>query len=145
EAKDFFRPLLQLDFTEVSDLDDLHDATGAIAEAQTLAADAFGAENSLFLVGGTTAGNLATFLSICRPHDQVIIQRSSHQSIFHGCMLAGVRPIYMGAEIDPRTGFEQPIDPKQIVTLLELNPKVKGVWITSPSYFGINQKVKEIA
>lgn len=145
KGKDYFSPLLTLDFTEVEDLDDLHDATGVIAEAQKLAADAFEADETLFLVGGTTAGNLATFLAICQPGDQVIIQRSSHQSVFHGCMLAGVKPIYIGAEIDQKTGFEKPIDPKQIHHLLNERPKIKGVWITSPSYFGVNQNIHAIA
>lgn len=144
-GKDYFSSLLQLDFTEVEGLDDLHAATGVIAEAQALAADAFGADDTFFLVGGTTAGNLATLLAICQPGDPVIIQRSSHQSIFHGCMLAGVRPIYVGAEIDCQTGFEKPLPPERIQQILQSNPKVKGVWITSPSYFGINQDIEAIA
>lgn len=144
-GKNYFSSLLRVDFTEVDGLDDLHDATGVIAEAQALAADAFGADETFFLVGGTTAGNLATLLAICRPGDQVIVQRSSHQSIFHGCMLAGVRPIYVGAEVDYQTGFEKPLSPLQIEQILQTKPNVKGVWITSPSYFGINQDIEAIA
>ena len=145
EGQAYFSSLLQLDVTEVEGLDDLHDATGVIAEAQQLAADAFGAEHTFFLVGGTTAGNLATLLAIGQPGDLVIIQRSSHQSIFHGCMLAGVKPIYLGAEIDQKTGFEKPLDPNQVDQLLQTKPNVKGVWITSPSYFGVNQDIEAMA
>lgn len=140
-----FRSLLQLDFTEVADLDDLHDAHGVIAEAQVLAADAFGAEQSLFLVGGTTAGNLAAVLHLCRPGEEILLQRSSHQSLFHGCLLADAKPIYMNANIDERTGFEQPLDPNMIDEVLRENPHIKGVFITSPSYFGVNQPIREIA
>lgn len=145
EGVEYFSSLLQLDVTEVEGLDDLHDATGVIAEAQRLAANAFGADHTFFLVGGTTAGNLATFLSLCQPGDEVIVQRSSHQSIFHGCWLARVKPIYIGAEIDQRTGFEKPLEPKQIRGILQTKPNIKGVWITSPSYFGVNQPISAIA
>ncbi|HBI03834.1 MAG TPA: hypothetical protein DDY49_07395, partial [Paenibacillaceae bacterium] len=50
DGKDFdeegqarFSPLLSIDGTEVNGLDDLHHPTGAIKEAQLLAAEAFGA------------------------------------------------------------------------------------------------------
>lgn len=145
DGKKYFSSLLSLDLTEVAFLDDLHDPHGVIAEAQQLAADAFGADHTIFLVGGTTAGNLATFLSLCQPGDQVIIQRSSHLSLFHGCLLAGGKPIYISAGVDQDTGFEKPIDPIWLDQILTQEPQVKGVWITSPSYYGINQPLKELA
>lgn len=143
-GQEVFAPMLELDMTEVADLDDLHDPSGVIAEAQALAADAFGAEQTLFLVGGTTAGNLASFLALCESGDEIILQRNSHQSLFHGCLLSGAKPIYIGAEVDDVTGFEQPLEPRVIQQLLKEKPEIKGVWITSPSYFGVNQPVKEI-
>lgn len=144
-GKKYFSSLLSLDLTEVAFLDDLHDPQGVIAEAQRLAADAFGADHTIFLVGGTTAGNLATFLSLCRPGDSVMIQRSSHHSLFHGCLLAGGKPIYISAGFDRDTGFEKPLDPIWLDQLLTQEPHVKGVWITSPSYYGINQPIQELA
>lgn len=49
----------RLDLTELPGLDDLHHPTGPIARAQTLAAEAYGSDATHFLVGGSTAGNLA--------------------------------------------------------------------------------------
>lgn len=141
----WFQPLLQLDLTEVGTLDDLHDPSGVIADAQSLAADAFEAEHTLFLVGGTTAGNLATILYLCNPGDTIIIQRTCHQSVFHGAMLAGVQAVYLDIEVDLHTGLEKPISTLQLKNLLHKFPSAKGVILTSPSYFGMTQPIKELA
>lgn len=57
--------LLAMDTTEIEGTDDLHHPTGPIAEAQRLAAHCFGAEETHFLVGGSTVGNIALLLSSC--------------------------------------------------------------------------------
>ncbi|EBD8094947.1 hypothetical protein C3514_25390, partial [Salmonella enterica] len=59
-----FLEMMRLDVTEISGTDDLHHPEGAILEAQQLAADCFGAEESFFLVGGSTAGNLSFLLTV---------------------------------------------------------------------------------
>ncbi|MFC7443386.1 aminotransferase class I/II-fold pyridoxal phosphate-dependent enzyme [Laceyella putida] len=144
ESKPWFSPLLQLDLTEVGDLDDLHDASGVIREAEDLAAHLFRADRTFFLVGGTTAGNLASILALCRPGDELVIGRNSHQSIFHGCMLAGVHPIYLSAGFDAH-GQEQPLDASVLEQVLRLHPEAKGVVITSPTYYGQIQSIAELA
>jgi arginine decarboxylase len=144
QAKSYFGAALELDLTEVGELDDLHHPSGVIQQAEELAAELFGADKTFFLVGGTTAGNIATILSLCRPGDQLIIQRTSHQSIFHGCLLADVQPIYLRGEIDPMTGLELPLKPEQLKQVLRAYPNAKGVFLTSPSYFGVVQPLSSI-
>lgn len=144
EGVPWFHPLLQLDLTEVGKLDDLHDPQGVIQEAQSLAAEVFQADHTLFLVGGTTAGNLATILHLCQPGDPIIVQRNCHQSVFHGCLLAGARPVYLEVEIDPRTGLENAVQPGHLQELIKKVPQAKGVVITSPNYFGLVQPLKEL-
>jgi arginine/lysine/ornithine decarboxylase len=144
EGKEWFTPLLRLDLTEVGQLDDLHDPTGVILEAQKLAAEAFRADHTLFLVGGTTAGNLAVLLSLCRPGEVAAVQRSSHQSVFHGCFLAGVRPVCLNPCLD-ENGWEKPLEPSDVEELIFRHPETKVVVITSPTYFGMVQPVREIA
>ena len=152
DGKDFdeegqarFSPLLSIDGTEVNGLDDLHHPTGAIKEAQLLAAEAFGADWSFFLVGGSTAGNLAVALSVVKPGDQILVQRNSHKSIFHGLMLAGAKPVYMVPEIHGESGIPLGISPKVLQEGLIRFPDVKAVWITSPNYYGIGMDLGEMA
>ena len=47
-----FASLYPYDLTEIPGLDDLHHPEAAILQAQQLAADAFGADETFFLVGG---------------------------------------------------------------------------------------------
>ena len=152
DGKDFdeegqarFSPLLSIDGTEVNGLDDLHHPTGAIKEAQLLAAEAFGADWSFFLVGGSTAGNLAVALSVVKPGDRILVQRNSHKSIFHGLMLAGAKPVYMVPEIHGKSVIPLGISPKVLQEGLIRFPDVKGVWITSPNYYGIGMDLGEMA
>lgn len=46
-----FMEMMEMDVTEITGTDDLHHPEGVIQEAQELAADCFGAEESFFLVG----------------------------------------------------------------------------------------------
>ncbi|WP_124726292.1 aminotransferase class I/II-fold pyridoxal phosphate-dependent enzyme [Staphylospora marina] len=143
-AFSYFGSLLPLDLTEVGNLDDLHDPRGVIADAERLAAECFRADRTFFLVGGSTAGNLAAILHVCRPGDVLIVQRSSHQSVIHGLMLAGAKPVWIRGDWDER-GLERPLDPRKLEDLLRRHPEAKGVFVTSPSYFGMVQPVDELA
>lgn len=140
-----FSSILPFDLTEVGDLDDLHAPVGAIKEAQELAADAFGAVHTRFLVGGTTAGILASILSICQPNDKIIVARHCHQSVFHGCFLAGATVIPIPYTIDPASGLELPASSKVTEQLLKEHPEAKAVILTSPTYFGVVQQVRTLS
>ncbi|MFA5536737.1 MAG: decarboxylase, partial [Bacillota bacterium] len=77
------------DLTEIPGLDDLHQPQGAIKEAQLLAAEAFGAKDSFFLVNGATAGIEAAFLAFLKPGDKIFLPRHAHRSVFSALVLSG--------------------------------------------------------
>ena len=56
---DTMRELAQIDITEIDGFDNLHDAQGILKQIQEEAAAAYGAEESFFLVNGSTAGILS--------------------------------------------------------------------------------------
>jgi arginine decarboxylase len=145
KAAAHFHAILKIDATEVNGLDDLHHPTEAIAQAQVLAADAFKAEKTFFLVGGSTAGNLAAALTLCRPGDRILVQRNAHKSVFHGLLLAGASPVYIMPDIEPDTQVATGINPEHLRAALEKYPDVKAVWITSPNYYGMGQNVAALA
>lgn len=141
----WLREIARYDLTEVGDLDDLHQPEGAIQEAQDLAADAFGADKSWFLVGGTTAGVLSAILSLCKPGDKLLISRNSHQSVYHGCYLAGVQAICMEVDLDVPTQHEIPLTIERIKHYLSQHSDIKAVFLTSPTYYGATLPIQEIA
>ncbi|MBS7531810.1 aminotransferase class V-fold PLP-dependent enzyme [Hazenella sp. IB182353] len=140
---DLYTDILKIDQTEVGALDDLHAPDGVIEDAQILAADAFGADHTFFLVGGTTAGNLAAILAVCSSNDIIIVQRNSHQSIYHACLIAEVRMVFLESTVDPETNLEKKLDIQQLEELLNQFPTTKAVVITSPDYYGQIQPVAE--
>lgn len=101
-----FLEMMEMDVTEITGTDDLHHPEGVIEEAQELAADCFGAEESFFLVGGSTAGNLSILLTVCdEPNSIVLVQRNVHKSVIHGLMLAGARAVFLEPWVDPVSGL----------------------------------------
>lgn len=144
EAADDFRAVMSLDYTEIPGLDDLHQPTGAIREAELLAADAYGADHSFLLVGGSTSGNLALLLAVARPGDLVIVQRNAHKSIIHGLMLAGARAVFVAPQTDPETGLATGLSPADAAEALRLYPQAAGLVLTNPNYYGMGVELAPI-
>ncbi|MGI5881129.1 MAG: aminotransferase class I/II-fold pyridoxal phosphate-dependent enzyme [Syntrophomonadaceae bacterium] len=139
-----FRLIGSYDVTEVPGLDDLHLPEEAIEEARGLLARAYGAQESLFLVNGASSGIHALFLTF-NPDDGILVPRNAHRSFFSGMVLSGVRPIYIPVEYKPELEVALGVTEKQVDSLLEENPQVKAVFVTSPSYFGTTAPVDAIA
>ncbi|QJD85805.1 aminotransferase class I/II-fold pyridoxal phosphate-dependent enzyme [Cohnella herbarum] len=141
-AASYYEPLLALDVTELSDTDDLHHPEGPLLEAQTLAADCFGAEETRFLVGGSTSGNLAMILGVCQPGDLVIVQRNVHKSIIHGLMLAGARAILLPPLIDNASGLATMPATELLQATVERYSEAKAVILSAPNYYGMSPDLK---
>lgn len=145
-GNDLFSSILQLDVTEISGTDDLHHPEGVIQEAQQLAAQCFGAEESHFLVGGSTVGNLALILTVCsHPGDIIIVQRNVHKSILHGLMMAGANAVFLTPELDQASGLAVIPSPESIEVALEQYPTAKAVLLSSPNYYGMGKDLSGIA
>ncbi|OXM82628.1 aminotransferase class I/II-fold pyridoxal phosphate-dependent enzyme [Paenibacillus rigui] len=144
EARPYYEALLRLDLTEITGLDDLHHPEEAILQAQQLAAECFGAEESFFLVNGSTVGNLAMILSLCRRGDVLLVQRDAHKSVIHGLMLAGARAVFLNPEVDPDTGMTLGLRAETVKLALQRHPEAKGLMITRPGYYGGANAIESI-
>lgn len=138
-------PAGRLDLTEIPGLDDLHAPEGAIREAEELAAVAFGAEETFFLINGSTAGNLAMVMTVCRPGDAILVPRNLHKSVIHGLVLAQARPVFYTPEVDRAFGIATAVTTAEIERAVQANPDAKAVLITSPTYHGICSDLTAIA
>lgn len=135
---------LQLDLTEAPGLDDLHAPEGPIAQAQALAADAFGAAHSYFLVGGSTAGIHAMILSACRPGDTLLVPRHAHRSVFGALVLAGARPAYLQPIIAPGLDLPLGITPAELRRAVVAHPEATAVLLVHPTYAGHVSPLEEL-
>lgn len=131
------RSALSYDLTEVTGLDDLHYPEEAILEAQQLLADAYGADQSFFLVNGSTVGNLAMVYAACREGNTVIVQRNAHKSIFHALELAKARPVYVTPEWDEESMTAVGVAFADITAAVTAHPEAAAVILTYPNYYGM--------
>ncbi|MEC5425021.1 aminotransferase class I/II-fold pyridoxal phosphate-dependent enzyme [Virgibacillus sp. C22-A2] len=144
QARGYFDSILKFDMTELTGLDDLHAPTEAIAKAEMLAADFFHADHTFFLVGGSTAGNLAMILATCSAGDKIIVQRNSHKSIMNGLELSGAKPVFIAPEYDPRVDRYTHPSLDTVRKALQRHPDVKAVVLTYPDYFGKTYEIKDM-
>jgi len=126
-----------MDLTELPGLDDLHNPTGPIKEAQIRAARLFGADKTFFLVNGTTVGLHAAILSACRPGDEILLPREAHRSVIGACVLGGLYPRYLPLNLDRDYFIPYPSRTEEICLALKKYPTVSAVLQVYPSYYGL--------
>ena len=139
---------LSLDTTdEFDNLGTLHPATGPIKEAQELAAEAFGARKTFFLLNGSTAGNLAIAMSMTKKGQKIIVNRNCHRSILTGLMISGAEPVWVCPKRIEDWSIWGNIEAAQIEELLrnDKNKEISMVWITNPTYEGVVSDIKSIS
>lgn len=137
---------LMVDTTdEFDNLGTLTPATGPIKEAQELAAQAFGAKKTFFLINGSTIGNLAIAMGLTKKGQKVIVNRNCHRSILTGLIISGADPLWVIPEKFSDWGLWGNIDANSIEKLLKENDDVSAVWITNPTYEGVVSDVKSIS
>jgi arginine decarboxylase len=136
---------LQLDLSELPGLDNLAAPEGVIAESQALAAEAFGAEQTWFLVNGSTCGIIAAILATCPPGAQVLLPRTVHQSVIAGLILAGAEPVWAQPEYDSELGLTYSLTPETVATALSNHPQIRAVLLVYPTYEGVCGDLAEIA
>jgi arginine/lysine/ornithine decarboxylase len=137
--------LLALDTTEVPGIDNLHCPESSIQAAQRLAADAFGADHSFFLVNGTTSGIYSMIMVAANPGDKIIIPRNCHRSVHGAVILGRLIPVYIDPEMDDELGIAMGIKPETVEYILEKHNDAKAVVITSPTYYGACSDLRRIA
>ena len=144
-AKYFGLAVFRADLPELPELDNLFAPAGVIQEAQQLAAAAFGAEHTWFLVNGSTCGVEAAVLATCSPGDKIILPRNVHSSAIAALILSGAIPIFVQPEYDPDLALAHSITPKGVAAALAQHPDAKAVMMVYPTYYGVCGDVEAIA
>ncbi len=141
EMADFYR----IDITEIDGFDNLHHAQGLIKEAQERANRLYGAQETYYLVNGSTCGVLAAVMAAAQPGDEILIARNCHKAVYHAVIMQGLTPRYYYPEIIREYGIYDGVSAEKIGGLLEEYPSCKAVVVTSPTYEGIVSDIGAIA
>ncbi len=139
------KAVFRADLTELADLDNLFAPQGVIQEAQQLAAEAFGASQTWFLVNGSTCGIEAAILATCGTGDKIILPRNVHSSAIAGLILSGAIPIFLNPEYDPVLDIAHSITPNAVASALQQHPDAKAVLTVYPTYYGVCGDLSAIA
>ena len=137
--------VLSIDVTVFDQVDSLHKPTGVIKEAEELAADAYGADHTLFSIHGTSGAIQAMIMAAVGEGDKIIVPRNIHKSVTSGIILSGAVPVYVQPEIDINIGVAIGVTPESIGRALKENPDAKAVLIINPTYYGVASDIKAIA
>jgi len=134
------------DLVEINGMIDyLHSPRGALKEAQELAARAYGADHTFWLINGSTVGNVGAVMSVAGDGDVVIMARASHRSVYSGVVLSGAVPCYIPPDYHPRVGFPLASDAEVVAGLLAQHPQAVAVHVTSPNYYGYMSDTARLA
>jgi len=136
--------IFTIDLTTLDEVDCLQRPVGVIKEAQELAAEAYGADHSFFLVNGTTGGNHAMVLSAANPGDEVLVARNAHKSILTGIILSGAIPRFFPPAFDPELGILLNVTAHEARRATERHPNAKILSLTSPNYYGVAADLRSI-
>ena len=113
--------------------------------AQRLAAEAWGARRSWFLVNGGSNGNHAICLALAHGGERVVVQRNVHTSTIDGLILSGLRPRFVAPELDPELGVAHCLTPESLERALEAEPEAAAAVVVSPTYCGAVADVAALA
>ena len=135
----------ELDITEIDGFDNMHNADGIIKNASDRAAKLYGADKTLMLVNGSTAGILSAICGATKRKGKIIVARNCHVSVYNALIMAQLEPVYVIPEVDNDTGIYSGVSLEQIRKCVENNRDAQAVIITSPTYEGVVSEVREIA
>ncbi len=142
-----------IDITEIDGFDNLHDAEGIIREAEERANALYGAEETHFLVNGSTCGVMAAVSASVHKGGTIIVGRNCHKSLYHAAYLRELNLRYLypcekkvtGGKGQLETILYGEISDREIKSVIEENPEAEAVLITSPTYEGIVSDIRTIA
>ena len=161
----------RFDITEIDGFDDLHhpEEDGILTKAQERAARLYGAEETHFLVGGSTAGILSAISGCTRRGGRILAARNCHRSVYHAIELGNLKAEYLYPQQIPSLGINGAVCPEDVEKFLKEERQsgekdrntaaekwgarderssehpVQTVIITSPTYDGVCSDVRGIA
>jgi len=140
-----YSDMFEIDFTELRSTGNLYEGVPPISEAEALAAAAAKAKDCFFMPGGSTQAIMTAMATACRPGSRVIIDRSSHRSVWNAMVHLDLRPSFLIADMLEPWNIAAPISAAAVEAALIEMPDASAVIVTSPSYFGIISDISGIA
>lgn len=135
---------MSLDVNSMKPLDNLCHPVSVIRDAEQLAAQAFGAAQAFFMVGGTTSAVQSMILCACKAGDEIILPRNVHRSVINALILCGAVPVYVNPQTNERLGIALGMRVQDVRRAMQEHPGAKAVLVNNPTYYGICSDLRTI-
>ena len=137
--------LYKLDITEIDGFDNLHKPEDILRCLQDRAAALYGAEESFYLVNGSTCGILSAVSCALPAGGHILMARNCHKSAYHGVILNNLKTEAIYPQIVEKLWINGEISANNVEKVLDDHSDVKAVMVVSPTYEGIVSNIHEIA
>lgn len=144
-CRDLSEDLCGLDITEIDGFDNLHQPREILLRLQKQAARLYGAEESFFLVNGSTAGVLASVSAALPRGGHILMARNCHKSAYHAAYLRGLEITYLYPPLLSDFDMFDAVTVEQVQEALAADSRIGAVLLTSPTYEGRISDIRAIA
>ena len=117
-------------------LDDRSSSNGYLKKAETLMAEAVGAEHCFFSTCGSSLSVKAAMLAVAGGRGELLVSRDAHKSVVAGLIFAGVEPRWIKVRYDNELHLAHPPSPKEVEDAFVAHPDAAGALIVSPTPYG---------
>ena len=137
--------LIEIDITEIDGFDNLHQPEGILGKLQEKAAALYGAEESFYLINGSTCGILSAISAALPVGGHLLMARNCHKSAYHAVYLRNLTVSYLYPSVIEEYDINDAITPAQVEEALDKEPDIGAVLLVSPTYEGRIADVEQIA
>ena len=134
-----------VDITEIDGFDNLHHPEGILRDSMKWAADVYGADQTYYLINGSTGGILAAVCGSVPRGGRILVSRNCHKSVYHGICLNQLKTSYVYPQEIEGLGIQGGITAEDVDRMLNRYMDTQAVLIVCPTYDGIVSDIEAIA
>lgn len=142
---DSFANPFTVDITEIDGFDNLHHPEGILRDSMRWAADVYGADQTYYLINGSTSGILAAVCGTVPRGGRILVSRNCHKSVYHGIYLNQLKTSYVYPQEIAGLGIQGGITAEDVDRMLKRYMDTQAVLIVCPTYDGIVSDIEAIS
>lgn len=127
-------------------LDDRRMSNHALRDAESLMAEAVGADTAFFSTCGSSLSVKAAMMAVAGgPQGELLVSRDAHKSVVAGLIVSGLLPRWVHPRWDTDLHLTHPPSPEEVRSVWEAHPDAAGLLIVSPTPYGTCADIATIA